>query len=238
MTELYQPIESQEIFSSWHNNKDGVHFSDWFRQDKIHLVHLKKHVLALLCEYIFKCTTWVKYWLVSFTMWLICTALHLSHHFAPFSLCTFSPAFTPHPFHLFTSLCTLLINLHTLFTLCTFSPVFVLVWTLLISLCTFLTLCTSHKTSHPLHHLKNLGINVTSLKTKSQMMSFSQSITIYSFLGCKEWAGFKGSLNLVFFWFKFTLKTRQFGTLPIGIVLSNLHSRHLETSPRTLFGPF
>ena len=31
---------------------------------------------------------------------------------------------------------------------------------------------------------------------------------------------------------------RHFGTLPIGIVLSNLDSRHLMTSPRTLFGQF
>ena len=31
---------------------------------------------------------------------------------------------------------------------------------------------------------------------------------------------------------------RQFGTLPIGIFLSNLDSRHLMTSPRTLFGQF
>ena len=30
----------------------------------------------------------------------------------------------------------------------------------------------------------------------------------------------------------------QFGTLPIGIFLSNLVSRQLETSPRTLFGQF
>ena len=31
---------------------------------------------------------------------------------------------------------------------------------------------------------------------------------------------------------------RQFGTLPIGIFLSNLDSRHLMTSPRTLLGQF
>ena len=31
---------------------------------------------------------------------------------------------------------------------------------------------------------------------------------------------------------------RQFGTLPIGFVLSNLDSRHLMTSPRTLLGQF
>ena len=30
----------------------------------------------------------------------------------------------------------------------------------------------------------------------------------------------------------------QFGTLPIGIFLSNLDSRHLITSPRTLYGHF
>ena len=30
----------------------------------------------------------------------------------------------------------------------------------------------------------------------------------------------------------------QFGTLPIGIILSNLDSRHLMTSPRTLLGQF
>ena len=30
----------------------------------------------------------------------------------------------------------------------------------------------------------------------------------------------------------------QFGTLPIGIFLSNLDSRHLMTSPRTLLGQF
>ena len=31
---------------------------------------------------------------------------------------------------------------------------------------------------------------------------------------------------------------QQFGTLPIGIFLSNLDSRHLMTSPRTLLGQF
>ena len=31
---------------------------------------------------------------------------------------------------------------------------------------------------------------------------------------------------------------RQFGTLPIGIFLSNLDSRQLMTSPRTLLGQF
>ena len=31
---------------------------------------------------------------------------------------------------------------------------------------------------------------------------------------------------------------RQFGTLSIGIFLSNLDSRHLMTSPRTLLGQF
>ena len=51
-----------------------------------------------------------------------------------------------------------------------------------------------------------------------------------------------------FRWFKFTLKPpnsmvagisfQQFGTLPIGIFLSNLDSRHLMTSPRTLLGQF
>ena len=34
----------------------------------------------------------------------------------------------------------------------------------------------------------------------------------------------------IFFW--------QFGTLPIGILLTNLDSRHLMTSPRTLLGQF
>ena len=31
---------------------------------------------------------------------------------------------------------------------------------------------------------------------------------------------------------------QQFGTFPIGIFLSNLDSRHLMTSPRTLLGQF
>ena len=31
---------------------------------------------------------------------------------------------------------------------------------------------------------------------------------------------------------------QQFGTLPIGIFLSNLDTRHLMTSPKTLFGQF
>ena len=53
---------------------------------------------------------------------------------------------------------------------------------------------------------------------------------------------------VVFRWFKFTLNHliqsrmeishRLFGTLPIGLLLSNLDSRQLETSPMTSYDQF
>ena len=44
-------------------------------------------------------------------------------------------------------------------------------------------------------------------------------------------------LNHLIAW-RLRISFRQFGTLFIGIFLSNLDSRHLMTSPRTLFGQF
>ena len=44
-------------------------------------------------------------------------------------------------------------------------------------------------------------------------------------------------LNHLIAW-RMGISFRQFGTLPIGIFLSNLGSRHLMTSPRTLLGQF
>ena len=53
-----------------------------------------------------------------------------------------------------------------------------------------------------------------------------------SFLG-----GLSLHLNHLIAW-RLGISFQQFGTLPIGIFLSNLDSRHLMTSPRTLFGHF
>ena len=52
-----------------------------------------------------------------------------------------------------------------------------------------------------------------------------------SFLG-----GLSLHLNLILW--RLGISFQQFGTLPIGLFLSNLDSRQLMTSPRTLFGQF
>ena len=49
--------------------------------------------------------------------------------------------------------------------------------------------------------------------------------------------GLSVNLNHLIAW-HVGISFRQFGTLPIGIILSNLGSRHLMTSPRTLLGQF
>ena len=54
---------------------------------------------------------------------------------------------------------------------------------------------------------------------------------------CTFLGGLSLSLNHLIAW-QLRISFWQFGTLPIGIILSNLDSRHLMTSPRTLFGQF
>ena len=57
-------------------------------------------------------------------------------------------------------------------------------------------------------------------------------VLIFAFLG-----GLSLHLNHLIAW-RTGISFRQFGTLPIGIFLSNLDSRHFMISPRTLLGQF
>ena len=69
--------------------------------------------------------------------------------------------------------------------------------------------------------------------TSSWNQCWNQSeFQIPQFLG-----GLSLQLNHLIAWHT-GISFREFGTLPIGIFLSNLDSRHLMTSPRTLLGQF
>ena len=49
---------------------------------------------------------------------------------------------------------------------------------------------------------------------------------------------FLGGLSLHLIAYQLAISFQQFGTLSIGILLSNLDTRQLMTSPRTFFGQF
>ena len=68
------------------------------------------------------------------------------------------------------------------------------------------------------------------------MMNLREIIMFHS-----DFSGFLGGLSLhlnhLIAW-RVGISFWQFGTLPIGIFLSNLDSRHLMISPRSLLGQF
>ena len=79
--------------------------------------------------------------------------------------------------------------------------------------------------SHPSHHLKHYCIDVTSVKVKSQMMTFSNCMSIYTLSGCK---GCEGNLNY-FFGSPPPVSTKG----SITTVLRCLHHLQVEHHPYT-----